>query len=100
MGNDCNERFHWTICRTWLPPSVWIFYFSHVFLVEYRDPNKSCVTNVIDISTARPKWRLDGSALSGHLLHSLANHAYANRYHHHLVKCLVRDIIMDMAFIL
>ena len=34
----------------------------------------------IDLSTARPKWRLDGPALSGHLLYSLVNHAYANRY--------------------
>jgi len=40
----------------------------------------------IDLSTARPKWRLDGPALSGHLLYSLVNHAYANRYHHHLVR--------------
>jgi len=23
---------------------------------------------------------------SGHLLYSLVNHAYANRYHHHLVR--------------
>jgi len=45
----------------------------------------------IDLSTARPKWRLDGPALSGHLLYSLVNHAYANRYHHHLV----RNIIME-----
>jgi len=37
-----------------------------------------------DLSTARPKWRLDGPALSGHLLYSLVNHAYAN--HHHLVR--------------
>jgi len=33
-----------------------------------------------------PKWRLDGPALSGHLLYSLVNHAYANRYHNHLVR--------------
>ena len=38
----------------------------------------------IDLSTARPKWRLDGPALSGHLLYSLVNHAYANRYNCHL----------------
>ena len=41
---------------------------------------------VTDLSTARPKWRLDGPALSGHVLYSLVNHAYANRYHHHLVR--------------
>ena len=41
---------------------------------------------VIDLSTARPKWRLDGPALSGHLLYSLVNHAHANRYHHHLFR--------------
>jgi len=40
----------------------------------------------IDLSTARPKWRLDGPALSGHLLYSPVNHDYANRYHHHLVR--------------
>ena len=40
----------------------------------------------IDLSTARPKWRLDGPALSGHLLYSLVNHAYEKRYHHHLVR--------------
>jgi len=40
----------------------------------------------IDLTTARPKWRLDGPALSGHLLYSLVNHAYANRYHKHLVR--------------
>jgi len=39
----------------------------------------------IDLSTARPKWRLDGPALLGHLMYSLVNHAYANRYYHHLV---------------
>ena len=39
----------------------------------------------IDLSTARPKWPHDGPALSGHLLYSLVNHTYANRYHHHLV---------------
>jgi len=40
----------------------------------------------IDLSTARPKWRLDGPALSGHLLYSLVNHAYANRYYYYLVR--------------
>ena len=40
----------------------------------------------LDLSTARPKWRLDAQDLSGHLLYSLVNHAYANRYHHHLVR--------------
>jgi len=38
-----------------------------------------------DLSTVRPKWRLDGPALACHLLYSLVNHAYANCYHHHLV---------------
>ena len=41
---------------------------------------------IIDLSTALPKWRLDGPALLGHLLYSLVNHAYANRYHHHVVR--------------
>jgi len=40
----------------------------------------------IDLSTDRPKWRLDEPALSGLLLYSLVNHAYANRCHHHLVR--------------
>ena len=40
------------------------------------------VDSVIDLLTAHPKWRLDGPALSGHLLYSLVNHAYANRYRH------------------
>ena len=48
-----------------------------------------------DLSTARQKWRLDGPALLGHLLYSLVNHAYANRYHHHLVRQLVSSIIID-----
>ena len=42
--------------------------------------------NSIDLSTARPKWRLDGLALSGHLLYSLVNHAYASRYHKILIS--------------
>jgi len=42
--------------------------------------------SLIDLSTARPKWRLDGPALSDHLLYALVNHAYAKRYHHHLVR--------------
>jgi len=42
--------------------------------------------SIINLSTARQKWRLDGLALSDHLLYSLVNHAYANRYHHHLVQ--------------
>jgi len=41
-------------------------------------------TSAIDLSTACTKWRFDGPALSGHLLYSLVNHAYAN--HHHLVR--------------
>ena len=41
---------------------------------------------LIDLWTARPKWRPDGPALSGHLLYSLVNPAYSNRYHHHLVR--------------
>ena len=44
------------------------------------------VVQPIDLSTARPKWRLDRQALSGQLLYSLVNHAFANRYHHHLVR--------------
>jgi len=44
----------------------------------------SCLS--FDLSTPRPKWRLDGPDLLGHLLYSLVNHAYANRYHHHLVR--------------
>jgi len=42
--------------------------------------------SIFDLSTARPKWRLDGPSLSGHLLYPLVKHAYANRYHHHLVR--------------
>jgi len=49
----------------------------------------------IDLSTARPKWRLDGPALSGHLLHSLVIHVYANRYRHHLVLYMVSNIIIE-----
>jgi len=40
----------------------------------------------IDLSTARPKWRLDGPALSDHLLYAPVNHAFAKRYHYHLVR--------------
>jgi len=47
----------------------------------------------IDLSTARPKWRLDGPALSGHVLYSVVNHANANRYR--LVRQLVSNIIME-----
>ena len=42
---------------------------------------KSCVTlyiPTIDLSTARPKWRPDGHALSGDLLYSLVNPTCAN----------------------
>jgi len=49
----------------------------------------------IDLSTARPKWRLDGPGLSGHLLYSLVNHAYVNHFHHHLVRFMVSKIIME-----
>jgi len=48
------------------------------------DAKIMAVTN--DLSTTRPKWRLDGPALSGHLLYSLVNHDYGNHYHHHLVR--------------
>jgi len=52
----------------------------------YMDKRADCRdARPIYLSTARQKWRLDGPALSGHLLYSLVNHAYANRYHHHLV---------------
>ena len=47
--------------------------------------NTHTSTAVIDLSTARPKWRLDGPGLSGHLLYSLVNPGYANSYHHRLV---------------
>ena len=53
------------------------------------------IHGAVDLSTARPKWRLDRPALSGHLLYSLVNHAYANRYHHHLVRYLVSNIKME-----
>jgi len=48
----------------------------------------------VDISTTRPKRRLDGPALSGYLLYSFANPAYANSYHHHLVRVLVCNILI------
>jgi len=47
-----------------------------------------CRAFIIDLLTARPKWRLDGPALSIDL-YSLVNHAYANHYHHYLVRSLV-----------
>jgi len=40
---------------------------------------------IIDLLAARTKRRLDGPALSGHLLYSLVSLAFANRYHYHLV---------------
>jgi len=43
---------------------------SLVYLLHSSDP--------IDLSTARPKLRLDGPALLDHLLYPLINHAYAN----------------------
>ena len=61
---------------------VWCSPLADVFRLGNTGELDSSTTN---LSTARPKWRLDGPALSGHLLHSLVNHAYANRYHHHLV---------------
>jgi len=61
----------------------------------WKSPWGILLTLSIDLSTARLKWRLDGPALSGHLLYSLVNHAYANRYHHHLVRKLVSNIIMQ-----
>jgi len=50
--------------------------------------NSSCssvLVSSLDLSIAHPKWRLDGPALTGHLVYSLVNHAYANLYHHYLV---------------
>ena len=61
-----------------LNPAKWIITFTGI--VSFHQ------AIIIDISTARSKWRLVGPALSGHLLYSLANHAYANRYHHHPVR--------------
>jgi len=45
----------------------------------------------------RPKCRRDVLALSDHVrvLYSLVNHAYANRFHRHLVYKLVSNIIME-----
>jgi len=53
----------------------------HMSVAEWpRLENRSqCAT--IDLSTARPKWRLDGPALSGHLLYLFVNRAYANIDH-------------------
>ena len=65
-----------------------LVYVKHRIVLVY-------VKHQIDLSTARPKWRLDGPALSGRLLYSLVNQAYANRYHHHLVRKLVSNMIME-----
>jgi len=58
---------------------------SIIVTIKYNS-DISVHIHVIDLSTARPKWRLDGPALSGHLLYSLVNNAYANRYQQHLVR--------------
>jgi len=60
---------------------VWNTYFRYVFCSSIVMDSSTT-----DLSTARPKWRLDGPDLSGNLLYLLVNHAYANRYHHHLVR--------------
>ena len=67
-----------------IPRSILIL--SFIILQSTKRQNKSLNNIGIDLSTARPKWRLDGLALSGLLLYSLVNHAYANRCHHHLVR--------------
>jgi len=41
---------------------------------------------LMDLLIARPKWRFDGPAFSGFLFYSRVNHAYANSYHHQLVR--------------
>jgi len=72
-----------TSVQSTLPVLKYMWYLTDGNSCEY-DHIKRKMT--IDLSTARPKWRLDGPALSGHLLYSLVIHAYANRYHHHLVR--------------
>jgi len=57
-----------------------VSYYSDLHEIEPDDDiaqptgNHLCIhANINDLSTARPKWRLDG-----HLLYSLVNHACAN----------------------
>ena len=44
--------------------------------VTFRSVRDALLIRTVDLSTARPKWRLDGPALSGHLLYLLVSHAY------------------------
>jgi len=40
-------------------------------LLTKYEPRNILNMHIIDLSTARPKWRIDGPALSGHLLYLL-----------------------------
>ena len=59
---------------------------NNEFPLQHVLHESDMIAYLFDLSTARPKWRLDGPVLSGHLLYSLVNHAYANCYHYHLVQ--------------
>jgi len=75
-------RWKWTLCVLILKKCTlkyWFWYKTENTVFRKK-------VHVIDLSTARPKWRLDGPALSGHLLYLLVNHACTNPYHHHLVR--------------
>ena len=55
--------------------AMWFYRFRrHVVGAKFKAQTVIYFTR-INLSTARPKWRLDGPALSGHLLYSLVNHA-------------------------
>ena len=79
------------ICKTLLDTQVgWL---GTIYPSLLRNHQLLMRSSPIDLSTARPQWRHDGPALLGHLLYPLVNHAYANRYYHHLFRYLVSTII-------
>ena len=66
-------------------PAIWSDA-SKQFMREAAIAVRCCF--IIDLSTARLKWRLGEPALSDNLLYALVNRAYANSYmyYHHLVR--------------
>jgi len=67
-------------------PQIWLCLFTFRPIASKQLNGLTTIDTSVNLSTARPKWRFDGPALSGRLLYSLVNHAYANRYHHQLVR--------------
>jgi len=76
---------NWASMSPDMSPIVWDELKIRVYTRPHPPVNEQQLEqewNAIDLSTARPKWRIDGPVLSGHLLYSLVNYAYANPFHH------------------